>query len=72
MFNRLTEAEMLTFTFVLEADDKETESGRKEVARLEQVVDLLPRNQWGGLWHIPDMTAAFVQPNDAAVERLLK
>ena len=72
LLNRLTEAEMSTFTFVLEADDKEAESGRKEVARLEQVVDLLPRNQWGGLRHIPDMTAAFVQPNDAAVERLLK
>ena len=58
LLNRLTEAEMSTFTFVLEADDKEAESGRKEVARLEQVVDLLPRNQWGGLRHIPDMTAA--------------
>ncbi|MEV1262283.1 hypothetical protein ABZR07_32330, partial [Pseudomonas aeruginosa] len=33
---------------------------------------LLPRNQWGGLSHLPDMTAAFVQPNDLAVERLLK
>jgi len=52
LLNRLTEAEMSTFTFVLEADDKEAESGRKEVARLEQVVDLLPRNQWGGLRHI--------------------
>ncbi|AZC90060.1 DNA helicase-related protein [Pseudomonas chlororaphis subsp. piscium] len=72
LLTRLTEAEMSTFTFVLEADDKETEGGRKEVARLEQIVDLLPRNQWGGLRHIPDMTAAFVQPNDAAVERLLK
>lgn len=72
LLSRLTESEMSTFTFVLEADDKEAESGRKEVALFEQVVDLLPRNQWGGLRHIPDMTAAFVQPNDAAVERLLK
>lgn len=72
LLSRLTEAELSTFTFVLEADDKEAESGRKVVVRLEQVVDLLPRNQWGGLRHIPDMTAAFVQPNDPAVERLLK
>lgn len=72
LLNRLTEAELTTFIFVLEADDKDAGAARKEVARLEQVVDLLPRNQWGGLRHIPDMTAAFVQPNDAAVERLLK
>ncbi|RJX79051.1 DUF3320 domain-containing protein [Pseudomonas sp. LS-2] len=72
LLSRLTESEMSTFTFVLEADDKAAEGGRKEIARLEQVVDLLPRNQWGGLRHIPDMTAAFVQPNDPAVERLLK
>ncbi|MNJ19099.1 ATP-dependent RecD-like DNA helicase [compost metagenome] len=72
LLSRLTEAELSTFTFVLEVDDREAESGRKTVALLEQVVDLLPRNQWGGLRHIPDMTAAFVQPNDPAVERLLK
>ncbi|WP_342655688.1 DUF3320 domain-containing protein [Pseudomonas sp. F3-2] len=72
LLSRLTESEMSTFTFVLEADDKAEEGGRKKIARLEQVVDLLPRNQWGGLRHIPDMTAAFVQPNDPAVERLLK
>jgi very-short-patch-repair endonuclease len=72
LLNRLTEAELSTFTFVLEADDKDAAQGRKEIARTEQIVDLLPRNQWGGMRHIPDMTAAFVQPNDPAVERLLK
>lgn len=72
LLNRLTEAELSTFTFVLEADDAHAVEGRKEIARSEQVVDLLPRNQWGGMRHIPDMTAAFVQPNDPAVERLLK
>ncbi|NWD75738.1 DUF3320 domain-containing protein [Pseudomonas gingeri] len=72
LLSRLTEAELSTFTFVLEADDKTLEGGRKELARIEQVVELLPRNQWGGLRHIPDMAAAFVQPNDPAVERLLK
>ncbi|MGF6099276.1 DUF3320 domain-containing protein [Pseudomonas sp. 18175] len=72
LLSRLTEAEMSTFSFVLEADCKEADGGRKVIARLEQVVELLPRNQWGGLRHIPEMTAAFVQPNDPAVERLLK
>lgn len=72
LLNRLTEAEMSTFTFTLEADDRENPGAIKEIARLEQVVELMPRNQWGGLRHIPDMTAAFVQPNEAAVERLLK
>ncbi|MDE1164687.1 MAG: hypothetical protein PW845_04710 [Pseudomonas sp.] len=72
MLSRLTEVGLSTFSFVLEADDKKAESGRKEVTRIEHVVDLLPRNQWGGMRHIPDMTAAFVQPNDPAVERLLK
>ncbi|MBD8568351.1 DUF3320 domain-containing protein [Pseudomonas syringae] len=72
LLSRLTEAEMSTFLFVLEADCKEAEGGRKVIAQLEQVVELLPRNQWGGLRHIPEMTAAFVQPNDPAVERVLK
>lgn len=72
LLSRLTEAEMSTFSFTLEADCNEAENGRKVIAQLEQVVELLPRNQWGGLRHIPDMTAAFVQPNDPAVERLLK
>ncbi|QKZ04050.1 DUF3320 domain-containing protein [Pseudomonas eucalypticola] len=72
LLGRLTEAEGSTFTFLLEADDREAGAGRTEVLRTEHVVELLPRNQWGGLAHIPDMTAAFVQPNDSAVERLLK
>ena len=42
------------------------------LARHEQTVELLPRNQWGGLSHLPDMVAAFVQPNEPAVERVLK
>lgn len=35
-------------------------------------IELLPRNQWGGLAYLPDMVAAFVQPNDPAVDRVLK
>ncbi|KXF19699.1 DNA helicase [Pseudomonas aeruginosa] len=68
---RLTEAESVAVTFVLTSLGNSDEE-RQEVTRLELTLELLPRNQWGGLSHLPDMTAAFVQPNDLAVERLLK
>ncbi len=43
------------------------------LASLEHAVELLPRNHWGGIsHHLPDMVAAFVQPNEPAVEHLLK
>lgn len=65
---RLTEAENATVSFVL----RHRGEGGDSLARLESPMELLPRNQWGGLSHLPDMVAAFVQPNDPAVERLLK
>lgn len=65
---RLTEAETATVSWTLR---RRGEAG-DELARLEQTVELLPRNQWGGISHLPDMVAAFVQPNEPAVERLLK
>ncbi|PCE23198.1 DNA helicase [Paraburkholderia acidicola] len=43
-----------------------------ELASSESTVELLPRNQWGGLSSLPDMVAAFVQPNEPAIERVLK
>ncbi|RON51841.1 DUF3320 domain-containing protein [Pseudomonas frederiksbergensis] len=72
LLGRLTEAENATLTYTLTAAETSAESGRAEIARLELALELLPRNHWGGLSHLPDMTAAFVQPNDLAVERLLK
>ena len=36
------------------------------------MVELLARNQWGGIGHLPEMVAAFVQPNDPAVDHVLK
>ena len=65
---RLTEAEKATVTFTL----RPRATPDSVLATLEQTVELLPRNQWGGLSHMPDLVAAFVQPNDPAVERLLK
>jgi len=65
---RLTEAEQATVCLILRRRD----GGGDEVARLEKVVELLPRNQWGGLSYAPELVAAFVQPNEPQIERLLK
>lgn len=65
MLGRLTEAE--SSTVIITAT-----TGGAPVARLELPMELLPRNQWGGVGHMPEMVAAFIQPNDPAVERLLK
>ena len=65
---RLTEAEQATVTFTLRPRGDASAS----LASLDCAVELLPRNQWGGLSHLPDLVAAFVQPNDPAVDRLLK
>jgi hypothetical protein len=65
LLGRLTEAETAQATLVLKAGDK-------TVAHLDKVIRLLPRNQWGGIGHMPELIAAFVQPNEPTVERLLK
>ncbi|MGE8452590.1 MAG: DUF4011 domain-containing protein, partial [Pseudomonadales bacterium] len=66
LLGRLTEAEKAVVTFRL------LTQGSEELAAAELPVELLPRNQWGGISYLPDMVAAFVQPNEPAVERLLK
>jgi very-short-patch-repair endonuclease len=70
LLGKLTEAETATLVVTLVGClAKEPE---RELCREERKVELLPRNQWGGLSHLPDMVAAFVQPNELAVDRLLK
>ncbi len=44
----------------------------EELARHALPLELLPRDHWGGLAGMPEMVAAFVQPGEPAVERLLK
>lgn len=68
LLSRLTEAEKSTVAFRL------TRREQPEVALciLEVVVELLPRNHWAGIGQSPEMAAAFVQPNDPAVEQILK
>lgn len=69
LLTRLTEAETAIVTLSLRHRD----AGPEKIATIERTVELLPRNQWGGIsHHLPDMVAAFVQPNEPAVERLLK
>ena len=62
---RLTEAETAQVVISVK-------SGGEEIANLLQPIELLPRNQWGGVRHMPEMVAAFIQPNDPGVERILK
>lgn len=72
MLAKLTEAEYSTLTFVLTCRDDSQEKPRKVIAQAEHPLVVLPRNQWGGLSHLPELTAAFIQPNDQTVEILLK
>ena len=65
LLGRLTEAESARTTFILKV-------GEDVVSRLDMAIELLARNQWGGIEHMPEMIAAFVQPNEPAVERILK
>ncbi len=66
--SRLTEAEPATFVFELRSHQLPGEL----IASCEQHIELLARNQWGGITYMPEMVAAFVQPNDPAVDRVLK
>ncbi len=65
MLARLNEAESVQISLTL-ADKDES------IADFERNIELLPRNQWGGIDHMPEMVAAFVLPNEILVERLLK
>jgi len=68
LLSRLTEAESASLQFELRSRKQSAEV----LARHESTVELLARNQWGGIGHLPEMVAAFVQPNEPAIDRLLK
>jgi len=68
LLTRLTEAETATVSLSVRPAGVKGEP----IAEVSKSVELLPRNQWGGLSHLPDMVAAFVQPNDPAVDKVLK
>jgi len=68
LLSRLTEAELASLHFELRSRKQSDEI----LAKHESTVELLARNQWGGIEHLPELVAAFVQPNDQAIDRLLK
>lgn len=68
LLSRLTEAENALVTLRLQTRETEPVLLTEHSA----VLELLPRNQWGGLTSLPDMVAAFAQPNDPEIDKLLK
>jgi len=66
---RLTEAEPARVALVLRRADA---ADVEPLARWEQPIELLPRHHRAGLSATQDMVAAFVQPNEPAIDRLLK
>ena len=68
LLSRLTEAEKATLAFSL----VRREQPEVALCTQEVVVELLPRNHWAGIGQLPEMAAAFIQPNDPAVEHILK
>lgn len=48
------------------------EAGGGELASVHHPVELLARNQWGGVAGMAELLPAFVMPNDPAVDRILK
>ena len=71
LLSRLTEAEPAVLRFALHSRPSPDQPATL-LASHDCTVELLARNQWGGLGQMPAMVAAFVQPNDPAVDRLLK
>lgn len=62
--SRMNEAEKGFVQFKLK-------KGNEELAGLDLPVELLARNEWGGIGYFPELAAAFVQPNDPAVQHVL-
>lgn len=50
----------------------ELRRGESLLAESQHEITALARNEWGGARHMPELLAAFVMPNDPAVQRLLK
>ena len=64
---KLTESELATIFFELR--DATTAS---VLSKFQINLELLPRNHWAGISHYPQLIAAYVQPNDPTVDRILK
>jgi very-short-patch-repair endonuclease len=49
-----------------------TDADGRTLAQFDHTLELLAANEWAGVREVPELLAAFVQPNDPAVEALLK
>lgn len=66
----LTEAVAGRASFVLTRSSDT--AGAEPLASLELGIDVLAPNEWGGAGSMPELLTVFVQPNDPAVERVLR
>jgi very-short-patch-repair endonuclease len=66
--NCLTEATRATVTVTARKDEPDGEL----LAVLQKEIRVLAFNEWGGTGGIPDILAAFVEPNDPAVAKILR
>lgn len=76
LFSRLAEAEQATVLVALSSVDgtepHPAATTRTPIASARHAVELLARDEWGGHASMPEMLAAFVQPNEPQVEKLLR
>jgi hypothetical protein len=63
--NKLTEAVRGSLQLALR-------EGETEIARESFEIRLLPRSQWSGSEGAPELLAAFVRPNDPAIDQMLR
>ena len=68
MLSELTEGTRALATFTARKPD----AAGQVLAERECELRVLARNEWGGSAGIPDILAAFVEPNDPAIATLLK
>ena len=68
MLASLTEGTRAIATFTA----KRQIGGEENLAELRRDIRILAPNEWGGSGGIPDILAAFVEPNDPAVGKLLR
>ncbi|WP_019906761.1 DUF3320 domain-containing protein [Methylobacterium sp. 77] len=77
-FAGLTESQLCTVTLVVTGQavgtEPEVDLGRQEVdlGREEFDLRLMPPSHWGGANSAPELLAAFVRPNDPAVDGILR
>jgi len=68
LFSRLTESEFAHVKLTLNSSNNPDQP----LTQFETSIELLPRNHWAGISIQPEMVAAFVQPNDPAIDKILK